>query len=192
MGFAFGFQGPEQSTMTPADINPEDADAFDQGVLAGQDAAIKGLPFAEPCVDLHSEGPSAPHLSVEGFEGGIALFELIEGFFARAIAGGVLMVLTLSIALETFSDDPDAALEQQAAALQAVLQRLGIEGSMELFLGGAADKSILGCELMLTPVFRTQEAATASARGLGRPEWLVASWRTDQSGGIKIVDFSGN
>src|SRR5204863_8436889 len=106
--------------------------------------------------------------------------------------GGVLMVVTLSIALEILSDDPEVALEQQAAALQALLQRLGIEGSMELFLGVAVDKSILGCELMLRPVFRTQEAATDSARGLGRPEWLVASWRTDQSGGIKIVDFSGN
>ena len=28
MGFAFGFQGPAESTMTPADIDPPDADAL--------------------------------------------------------------------------------------------------------------------------------------------------------------------
>jgi hypothetical protein len=43
IGFAFGFQGPEQSSMTPANIQPEDVDAFNQGVLAGQGTAINGL-----------------------------------------------------------------------------------------------------------------------------------------------------
>jgi hypothetical protein len=40
MGVSYGFQGPAQSSMTPAEIQPEDAGAFDEGVLAGQDAAI--------------------------------------------------------------------------------------------------------------------------------------------------------
>src|SRR5262245_32396419 len=74
LGFAFGFQGPEQSTMTPADIDPEDADAFDQGVLAGQDAAINGLSLPEPCIDLNSEGPNFEEFSlVAVVEGGAFL-----------------------------------------------------------------------------------------------------------------------
>src|SRR6266566_3598318 len=90
MGFAFGFQGPERSTMTPADINPEDADAFDQGVLVGQDAAINGLSLATPCVDLNAEGPSGAHLAAtEGPEAGIALFSTIVHGIAGAVSEGL-------------------------------------------------------------------------------------------------------
>jgi hypothetical protein len=179
--------------MGPTDIAPEDADAFDQGVLAGQDAAINGLEFPNSCVDLHSEGPSVPHLAVDGtIEGGLTIFELAKGAFAGAILEGVLMVVMLSISLETFSDDPDEALAVHGSALQRTLQRLGIENSMELFLGGAVDTSNFGCELMLTPVFRTLEAATASAQDLGRPNWIVTSWRTDQSNSVGIVASSNN
>lgn len=193
LGFAFGFQGPAESSMAPTEIAPEDADAFDQGVLAGQDAAINGLEFPNVCVDLHSEGPSVPHLAVDGtVEGGLTIFELAKGAFAGALLEGVLMVVMLSISLETFSDDPDEALAGQASALQRTLQRLGIENSMELFLGGAVDTSNFGCELMMTPVFRTLEAASASARGLGRPQWIVTSWRTDQSNSVNIVASSSS
>jgi hypothetical protein len=189
MGFAFGFQGPEESTMTPATINPEDADAFDQGVLVGQDAAINGLSLATPCVDLNAEGPSVPHLAVEGAEGGIALYTLVAHGIAGAVTEGVVLLVTLSIALETFFDDPDDALAQRAAALKGRLEEMGFEAPMELFIGGAVDKAQPGCELMLTPIFRSEQAATEAARSTGRPQWLVVSWRTDQSGGVKVLDF---
>jgi hypothetical protein len=188
-GFAFGFQGPAQSTMTPAEFKPEDDSAFNLGVLAGQDAAINGLSFENACVDLNSEGPSVPHLTPDGLE----LLVFLRGIMHKlsgSIAEGVLLVVTLSIELETFSDDPDTALEQQAAALQNLLQGMGIDGPMELFLGGGVDLSTLGCELLLTPIFRTQEAATVSAKALGRSRWFVASWRTDQSGGVNIAATS--
>jgi hypothetical protein len=190
MGFAFGFEGPEQSTMTPADINPGDADAFDQGVLAGQDAAINGLSLATPCADLHAEGPTGPHLAAtEGLEGGVFLYSLVAAHFAAAVAESVLLVVTLSIALETFVDDPDVALAERAEALKGRLEEVGIAAPMELFIGGAVDTAQQGCELMVTPIFRSQQAATDAARATGRPQWLVVSWRTDQSGGVKVVDF---
>ena len=193
LGFAFGFQGPAQSSMTPADIQPEDPDAFDQVVLAGQNAAINGVPLTRPCVDLNAEGPSVPHLAADGtIEGGLTLYSLVAHGIAGGIAEGVLAVVTLSIALETFTDDPDAALAEEATALQGVLQRVGVSGSMQLFLGGAVDTTVTGCELKLTSIFRNQEAAEAAARSLGRSKWLVVSWRTDQSGGVKVVGFSGN
>jgi predicted transport protein len=147
------------------------------GVLAGQDASINGLPLAQTCVDLNSEGPSVPHFVTDSvIEGGMAVFSAMRlGFhLSGAVAEGILLVVNLSIALETFSDDPDAALEQQAGALQQQLQRVGIDNSMELFIGGAVDPSVLGCELMLTPIFRSQDAAANAARALMRPKWLVA------------------
>jgi hypothetical protein len=57
MGFAYGFEGPAQSSPAPTDIGPEDADAFDLGVLAGQDSAINGLALASSCIDLNVLGP---------------------------------------------------------------------------------------------------------------------------------------
>jgi hypothetical protein len=190
MGFAFGFQGPEESTMTPETIDPEDADVFDQGMLAGQGAAIDGLSLATPCVDLNAEGPSVPHLAVEGAEGAGALFALIAHGIAAGLSEGVFLLVTLSIVLQTTFDDPDVALAQRAAALKARLQEMGMAAPMELFVGGAVDTAQRGCELMLTPIFRTEQAATEAARATGRPQWLVASWRTDQSGGVRVLGFN--
>jgi hypothetical protein len=189
LGFAFGFQGPQFSSMTPADIQPEDADAFDQGVLAGQDAAINGLPVSNPCVDLHPHGPTLPHLALETPEGVMWIIDLTEGI-AAGIAGTALFALNLSIALETFSDDPDQRLAQAASAVQDQLQKMGFTDSMNLFIGGGVDTTAAGCELQLTPIHRTQDAAVAAASGMGRPHWLVASWRTDQSGGATVVAAS--
>jgi hypothetical protein len=193
MGFAFGFQGPEQSTMTPADIQPEDVDAFNQGVLAGQDAAINGLPFNQSCVDLHAEGPDIPEFAGDSIvEGGTLIWSIVKHGFVPSLLEGVLLVVNLSIALETFSDDPETALQQEATALQQLLQRMGITNSMELFIGGGVDTSQRGCELKLTPIFRSKDPAVNSASALGRDKWFVASWRTDQCGGATIVASSGN
>jgi hypothetical protein len=196
MGFAFGFQGPEQSTMTPAAIQPEDADAFDQGVLAGEDAAINGLTLNQTCIDLNSEGPDFPGFALDGSFEVVAFLKglTLKGInhLAGGIAEGVLAVVVLSIALETFSDDPEAALKQQADALQQLLQNMGIDRSMVFFVGAGVDLNQHGCELQLTQVFRSQDAAATAAVALGRNQWFVASWRTDQSGGATIVDSSGN
>ena len=110
LGFAFGFQGPEQSTMTPADIQPEDADAFDQGVLAAQDSAIKGLSLPQPCVDLNAEGGLGPHLVFDVPDAAFWIAELFHAFkkaaFAGGIGGTVIFFVNMSIALETFTDGP--------------------------------------------------------------------------------------
>jgi hypothetical protein len=45
--------------------------------------------------------------------------------------------------------------------------------------------------LQLTAIYRNSDGAVQAATALGRPQWLVASWRTDQSGGVNIVASSG-
>jgi hypothetical protein len=193
MGFAFGFQGPEQSTMAQADVQTEDTDAFNQGVLAGQGAAMNGLPFDQFCVDLNAEGPDWPEFGMDAvIEGGQMIWSIVKHGFALSLLEGVLLVVNLSIALETFSDDPETAIQQEATALQQLLQRMGITNSLELFIGGGVDTTQRGCELKLTPIFRSKDAATNSASTLGRDKWFVASWRTDQCGGATIVASSGN
>lgn len=189
LGFAFGFNGPTHSSMTPADIQPEDPDAFDQGVLVGQDAAINGVPVSQPCVNLNAEGGVGPHLALESPELAMWVADMVgkKATLAGGIGGGVLFFINLSIALETFTDDPDIRLAQAATALQAQLQKMGFDQSMELFIGGGVDTTVTGCEMMLTPIFGAKDSAVTAASGLGRPHWFVASWRTDQSGGATVV-----
>jgi hypothetical protein len=190
-GFLFGFQGPEQSTFAQADVPTEDRDAFNLGVLAGQSAAINGLEFTDTCVDLAVERPSGPHFAADATTEGIfTLFGIAKlGLHVAGLAAeGIIAVVMLSIALQTFSDDPDVAISQRAQRLQSSLSEMGITSSMELFLGGGVDISVSGCELKVTRIFRGQAAATEAAKAVGRDHWLVVTWRTDQSGGIRVVD----
>jgi len=118
---------------------------------------------------------------------GPMLGPLAGGLIVHYLHWRVIFFVNLSIALETFTDDPDERLAQAASTLQAKLQDMGFNQSMELFLGGGVDTSVARCELMLTPIFRGKDAAVTAAKGLGRPHWLVVSWRTDQSGGATVV-----
>lgn len=192
-GFLFGFQGPEDSTMAQDDVETEDRDAFNEGVLAGQGSAINGLDFGDSCVDLNVEGPSTGEIAADlGAETVLTTFSIAKlGFhLAGAISEAVIGLVVLSIELETFSDDPDHAIAARATALQSALATMGITNSMVLYLGGGIDLSQPGCELQLTRIYRSEDAAVEAAKAIGRGKWLVASWRTDQSGGMSIPDHS--
>jgi hypothetical protein len=60
-GFVWGFEGPANSSLPQEDLTIEDSDAFDQGVLAGQNSAINGLELDHPCIDLNVEPPALSH-----------------------------------------------------------------------------------------------------------------------------------
>jgi hypothetical protein len=190
-GFLYGFQGPRQSSLAQGDVEAEDTDAFNQGVLAGQTSAIEGLELADVCVDLNVEGPSLLHFAIDaGAEGAFSLFGIatLPLHVAGLAAESVIAVVNLSIALETFSDDPGQALAERADRLHAGLNALGFAAPMELFVGGGVDISAAGCELKATRIFRSQADAAKAAKALGRSQWLVVSWRTDQSGGARVVE----
>lgn len=190
VGFIYGFQGPAMSSMTTEDVAPEDFDAFDMGVLAGQDAAINGLEFASPCVDLNREGPSLLEIGSGGFEGAAAILHSFKAPYTAGLLGMLIAVVELSMGLETHFDDPNEKLQESAVALQGQLASVGFSESMELFLGGGVDTSATGCELLLTSIHRDQSNAEAAAPALGRAEWLVVRWRSDQSGGATVVAAS--
>jgi hypothetical protein len=177
--------------ITPDQVEVEDADAFQQGVLAGQTAAIEGLEIVpDPCVDLNREPPAILDFSAAGFEAITIRRELIKRAFGGALFGTVLLLVDLAMALETHFDDPETAMSARATALQSLLTEMGITDSMELFLGGGVDFEETACELKLTRVFRSLNAARDAAQAIGRRSWVVVSWRTDQSGGMKLADFA--
>lgn len=191
-GFIYGFEGPAQSSVAQGDVDTGDADAFNEGVLAGQDAALNGLELDGSCIDLNEEPPSIGHFAADfTAEGIFTAVTLLAKHFAALSLEGIVAVVNLSIALETFSDDPDVALEQGVARLQQQMTAVGFSASLELFLGGGVDHTVAGCELKMTSLFRNQADAIAATQALGRAQWLVVRWRSDQSGGIDIVQSVG-
>ena len=192
-GFAFGFQGPPASVSPGTDFDVEDIDAFNQGTLAGQDAAIHGLAFTDnPCVDLNREPPpDFPELVWSGLDGLAVLREIpkLSLKFGGIVFGLVTTFIDLSIALQTHFDDPNQALQDYATRLQALLGGMDENANVAFFVGGAVDLNQPGCELQVTPIFRNADDAMKAARALGRPGTkFVVSWRSDQSGGAAVVE----
>lgn len=82
MGFAWGYIGPAFSKDPPSVIAPEQIDAFNEGTLAGQQAAIEGLDVDPPCISLTHE----PSGAVEGFTLGLHIFEASKLFVDASTA----------------------------------------------------------------------------------------------------------
>jgi hypothetical protein len=196
-GYIWGFEGPANSSLPQADLAIEDNDAFDQGVLAGQSSAINGLELDNPsCINLNVEQPALLHpLEVKNFpealdvglEAGATAYEIAHIGLAAFFGSGILLAVGLSIGLETFSDDPGAVISENATRIQDQLSEMGFTASFSLFVGGAIDPGQAGCELKMTSIFRQLEDAKAAALAMGRPHFVVASWRSDQSGGVEVV-----
>ena len=144
---------------------------------------------ADGTADLNKELPGAGEFVAPGFEAihfGAAVIKLA---FVGGVFSGVMLLVDLPIAVETHFDDPEEALNVRSGELQNLLTQMGITDPMELFLGGGVDFQATGCELKLTPIFRSLDAARSAAQAIGRAERLVVSWRTDQSGGMKLEDL---
>jgi hypothetical protein len=191
-GFTYGFQGPDYSSIMPADVQTEDPDAFNQGVLVGQSAAINGIDLREACVDLNVERPHLEHIAIEiSPEGVMFAGEIMKKCLRGGIFSAIMLVFEILVGLETFADDPAEGLNRGVSKLQEQLQSLGFQQGLELYIGAGADLNQPGCELQMTGVYRYQDGATNAARALGRQQWLVARWRTDQCGGATVVDYGG-
>jgi hypothetical protein len=100
----------------------------------------------------------------------------------------VFLVIDVCLAAEDHFPDPEEAVAKPAGRLADLLAGMGITDSMALFLGGGVDMSIGGCELKLTRVFRRLDDARAAAQQMGRPQFIVMSWRTDASGSLTLAD----
>ena len=100
MGFSWGFVGPAFSSDPPLVIAPEQSDAFNEGVLAGQATAISGLPIDPPCVSLEQEVSPAAEELMEGvhlFEGLGLLKALVARHFAHVAVEGLVGLFLLLI-----------------------------------------------------------------------------------------------
>ena len=192
-GFVKGLAGPQYSTEPPPEVAPDDVSAFAQGVMAGQQSAIDGFAPDEPCVnaavETHNPGSDAGHL----IDAAHILHGLWEARHLATLAGGLagiaagFIVLAATLPVQTLP--PEEVLPQLGQSLVDALSAYGVD-SLELFCGAGLDPSNVDCEIMMSPMFVSFDQARQAALAMGRPEWAVASWRTDQSRSFRIVEAS--
>jgi hypothetical protein len=186
-GFAFGFQGPPESVPRPSDIDPNDGDAFDAGVLVvskRQSQAFRSLPNAWTSESRRQACLHSPLLDSMA----LTFLKEVGKKAGGAVVSAILAFIDFTMAKTQHFHDPTESVAQPAEQLAEMLSNMGITDSMALFLGGGIDENVAGCELKLTPVFRNLEDAHAAAQAMGRPNFIVMSWRTDASRSLTLVD----
>ena len=188
-GFTKGFVA--KSSLAPSEnVASEDIAAFNQGVAAGAESARSGISFGDPCIPAADEhGP----LHVPGMV--INAAEIIHGVWearhlaklAGGIAGVVVGLIELACTLPIHVLPPEQVLPALGQPMADALRFYGIE-SMELFCGAGLHATVPGCEICLTPLFPSFDQAHQAVIAMNRFQWVVASWRTDQSNSFRIVD----
>jgi hypothetical protein len=188
-GFTKGFAA--LSSPEPGEtIAVEDLDAFNQGVLSGEQSARAGISLGEPCIAAAEEhGP----LHTAGVA--IDVAEIAHGVWearhlktlAGGIAGILVALIELACTLPVHTLPPEQVLPDLVQPLVDALVSRGV-GSLELFCGAGLDAASTDCEICLTPVFTSLDQAREAAIAMNRSQWVVARWRTDQSNSFRIVD----
>jgi hypothetical protein len=178
MGFSWGFVGPAFSASPPLVIAPEQIDAFNEGVLAGQQTAIEGLAFEPSCVSLAQEVSPVS----EGVMEGVHVFEIIgmikaARHLAHFTVEGLVFLFLLMIPGPPLLDAESEFLDI-SQKVRARLQELGLSRN-SLFLAAGIDDSQEGCELKFTRLFTRLEDTRSAVRALGRPHWVIARWDAD-------------
>jgi len=191
-GFTKGFTAI--SSPEPGEnVMAEDIEAFNQGVAAGEESARTGISLGNPCIAASEEhGP----LHVPGMV--INAAEIAHGVWEarhlRTLAGGmagiVVALIELACTLPVHTLPPEEVLPSLGQPAVDVLASYGLE-SMELFCGAGLDATAADCEILLSPLFTSLEQARQAAITMTRFQWVVASWRTDQSNSFEIVDSGG-
>ena len=106
------------------------------------------------------------------------------------MAGIVVALIELACTLPVHTLPPEEVLPSLGQPTVDVLASYGLE-SMELFCGAGLDATAADCEILLSPLFTSLEQARQAAITMNRFQWVVASWRTDQSNSFEIVDSGG-
>lgn len=187
-GFLFGMTGPLYSReQAPDSIGDDVREAFEQGVLAGQQAAIDGLNIFPQCIDTE-EQEHVPLAAELGLEGAGFIADLVEGAKLASAAFSTIFMAALDIALAAHHfTPPEEVIYGITQQFFGTIENLGRD-DCAFYLGGAVDLNVAGCQLQLTRLFRTQEQAHDAAVGLGRTLWFVAEWHANQCGSMTLID----
>src|SRR5262249_10150916 len=147
-----------------------------------------GLDVFPKCVD--TEEPEHVPLSAELSLEGVTFFvEVVEDFGKLGTAAFSLAFMSaLDIALATHHfTPPEEVINGITQQFFNTIEGLG-RADCTFFIGGAIDPAQAGCQLKLTPLFRTQSQAHDAAIALGRSVFFVGEWHANQCGTMKVVE----
>ena len=188
-GFTKGFVA--SASPEPGDnVAAEDVEAFNQGVVAGEQSARVGIRMGDACIPASEEhGPMhVPGMVINGAEIAHGLWEFRHlKTLAGGIAGVVVALIELACTLPVHTLPPEQVLPDLGQPTVDALASYGLD-SLELFCGAGLDAAATDCEIKLTSLFTSADQAREAAMAMARQGWVVASWRTDQSSSFRIVD----
>jgi hypothetical protein len=188
-GFTKGFTAI--SSPEPGEnVMVEDIDAFNQGVRSGEESERAGISLGDPCITALEEHG---FLHVPGIA--INAAEIVHGVWeakhltklAGGIAGIVVALIELACTLPVHTLPPKDVLPELGQPVVDTLVSYGLD-SMELFCGAGLDATATDCEIRLSPLLTSFEQAHQAAIAMNCFQWVVVSWRTDQSNSFEIVD----
>jgi len=188
-GFTKGFTAT--SSPEPGEnVIAEDIDAFNQGIRSGEESARAGISLGDPCVAA-SEEHSPLHVPGIAINAAEIAHGAWEARHLTTLAGGiasiVVALIELACTLPVHTLPPEEVLPDLGQPVVDTLVSYGLE-SMELFCGAGLDAAAVDCEIRLSPLFTSFEQARQAAISMNRFQWVVVSWRTDQSNSFEIVD----
>jgi hypothetical protein len=189
MGFAFGFMGPTFSDSPPAVIASDLINAFNEGQLVGQQAAVDGIELSSQCIDLSEEPPVKEGLEWSGriFELGMILKDAYKKKVAGGIAGAIILLIELGI--PPFTPTPDEMFPSLTQKFTETLNSMGLD-SGELFIGMGIDMEVANCEVYLTRIFKTADQARQAVAAMGRPNTAIAHWQLNACGNLDIIEVN--
>lgn len=190
-GWLGGYADSTLGIDPPGDLeNPDDGGVYGEGVQAGRQAAIDGITPDRACIPAAepSPGEDLEHM-VTGAETLHAAWEIFRlGKLAAGIAGLVVVLIEVGCSAK-HTLPPEQVLPGVATPLLETMQDYGIS-NIEVFSGAGLDPLAEDCEISLTNMYPSFSSARDAAVAMGRSEWVVVSWRTDQCGSFQVVDSS--
>jgi hypothetical protein len=190
MGFAFGFMGPNFTGPPPAVIAPELIDAFSEGQLGGQQAAVDGIELSSTCLDL-SEEPLSKEIPEWG--GHIVELGMIikDARRLKTLSGGIAgaIMLLIELGIPPFTPTPDGIFQSLTQKFTETLNSMGID-SGELFIGMGIDMNVPNCEVQFTRIFTTSDQAQQAAAAMQRLNTAIAHWQLNASSNLDIIEVN--
>lgn len=184
-GWVKGFSSNPPLAASDA-IDAASSSAFNLGIVAGEQSAANGIECASPCISVAEEHSGEP--AVVEFEITSVSLDFLHAI-SHGLAGLFVFVIELAVSLPHRAEDPAQVLPPLGDKLMETLGAFGLS-SWELFVGAGIDPIADGCEIRVTPLFKSADQAREAVMAMGRTPWIVASWRTDMSNSFKIVDSS--
>ena len=169
-------------------VGEDDIEAFNEGVATGEESARLGMDLGDPCVAAAEEHDHEPGMVINAVEIAHGVWELRHlRTLAAGIAGIVVVLIELACTLPVHTLPPEDVLPGLGQPMVDALAGIGVD-SMELFCGAGLDPTATDCEIRLSRLFTTLEQARSAAIAMNRFQWVVVSWRTDQSGSFRVAD----